>query len=233
MMAIFLIASAKKSVSSHQVARQLNISIKRAWHLTHRIREAMANDPMQAELFRGIVQADEYYLGGVPRPEERAAYGPWQTPDKKVPILGMYEKESGMVRTRALRNTKSAAITKAGEKWLDLPAVELHTDESVIYNAVGRKCEQHRTVNHSKQYVTCDGVHTNHIENAWSLFARAIMGSFHHVSRKHLHRYLSEFDGRFNSREKTCGDYVEEIIQQGFGRKLTFNRMVGKLPPIK
>ena len=143
-------------------------------------------------------------------------------------MLGALEKESGKIRTAMIPNTKGKTIDKAMRPWLNHKKVELHTDEHGGYGRVGRRCLPHKVVNHADWYVAADGTHTNGIECAWSLFRRAIYGSFHHISRKHMHRYLAEFDSRFSAREVNTTTYFESIISQADGRTLTMNELVGR-----
>ncbi len=120
---------------------------------------------------------------------------------------------------------KKDTVFEAGRQWLDMPNVELHTDQFKSYALLGRSCAGHRTVDHRVAYVQ-NGISTNRMENAWSLFARALMGSFHHVSKKHLHRYLSEFDSRFNSRREDLGHFLDRVLGQADGRRLSHRELV-------
>jgi transposase-like protein len=227
LLAIYLLSDAKKSVSSHQLSRELKISIKRAWHLTHRIRTAMAEDHAQAELFWGVVQIDDYYVGGAPRPEEKGKYKRGTGSEKQQPVVGVVS-EAGKVRTAMVPNTRGLTIYKTVSKWLDTESTQLHSDQHMGYLRLGRYCFKHRVVNHTETYVAEDGTHTNAVENAWSLLARAIMGSFHHISRKHLPKYLAEFDSRFNARAVDSDVYFERIVGQADGRRLSMRQLTGK-----
>lgn len=226
LLCIFMLADARKSISACQIGRQLKISVKRAWHLCHRVRTAMKEDYSQAALFRGIVQADDYYHGGQPRPEERGKIKRGRGSQKKQPIVGIVESSSGRVRTAVVENTGRNALRETLEPWLDLPNTELHTDCYHGYKSIGQLANPHKTVDHSVWYVAADGAHCNAVENAWSLLSRASMGTFHKISRKHLHRYLSEFDSRFNSRRDDVGEFMERIIAQGSTRTLGMKELV-------
>lgn len=228
LLAIYMLADAKKSISSHQLARQLDISIKRAWHLTHRIREAMREDYAQAGLFSGIVQMDDYFYGGKARPEEKGTLKRGRGSQKQQPVLGAYENNTRRIRTAVVPNTRQQTIANTAGPWIERPNAALHTDCYAGYNLLGSECTPHKKVNHDAEYVTSDGVHVNGVENAWSLLSRAMMGSFHHVSRKHLHRYLSEFDSRFNARKRGTTNYLEAIVGQADGRRLSMDMLVGR-----
>ena len=229
-MAIFIVLNAKKGISSLQLTRELKISQECCWHMIHRIREAMRET--RGELFSGIIQVDEYYHGGKPRPPAVNDREPFVTERRKwvrddVPILGFYEADSGTIRTEVLADAKRETIKEAMSDDIDFPNAELHTDEYKSYTRIGEQCRAHRVVRHSERYVAVDGTHTNNIENAWSLFNRAVVGSFHRISRKHLHRYLSEFDSRFNSRKDDSGEFFNRIVRQADGRRLSHQELVG------
>jgi len=161
--AICMIVNAKKSVSSCQLARDLDISVKRAWHLGHRIREAMAGDPSQAELFSGIVQIDDYYHGGKPRPEDKRPLKRGRG-TKKQPVLGVVEAKTGKAKTAITPNLKGKTIVNAAGHWFDLPNTELHSDEHGGYLRLGRLCKPHKVVNHNDWYVAEDGTNTNLVD---------------------------------------------------------------------
>lgn len=228
-MAIFIVLNAKKGISSLQLNRELKISQECCWHMIHRIREAMRES--RDNLFSGIIQVDEYYHGGRPR---QPAIKPVRFVDERrtfvrdnIPVLGFYEAESGTVRTEVIADAKRETIQEAMTNDIDFPNAELHTDEMKSYTKIGRLCRAHRIVCHSERYVAPDGTHTNNIENAWSLFNRAVVGSFHKISTKHLHRYLSEFDSRFNSRRQSSTAFFNRILQQSEGRRLSRRCLVG------
>ena len=103
--------------------------------------------------------------------------------------------------------------------------MDLHTDQFRSYAMLGRMCIA--SVRRSSRSVRASGISTNRMENAWCLFARALMGSFHHVSKKHLHRYLSEFDSRFNSRSDDLGRFFDRVLGQADGRRLSHRDLVG------
>lgn len=217
-MAIFIVFNAKKGISSLELNRQLKISQECCWHMYHRIREAMRET--DGELFRGLIQADDYYHGGDARPEEAGKIKRGRGSEKKTPIVGIVEASTGRVRTEHVQNLKGRTIAGVLDDWIDLPNSELHTDMWVGYRKIGRMMADHRTVNHDEWYVAPDGTNCNRVENAWSLFARAIMGSFHKISRKHLHRYLDEFDARFNARYEDSTDVFNSILKRADGRVL-------------
>ena len=185
----------------------------------------MREDHSPAELFDGIVQVDDYYHGGDPRPEEKGTLTRGRGSEKKTTILGAVESDSGKVRTAHVPRLTQAEVADTLDDWLDLEKTELHSDKFSGYGKIGRMAKRHRKVNHDVWYVTKDGVHCNAVENVWSLFSRAVMGSFHHISRKHLHRYLAELDSRFNSRNDDVETFFNRILRQGNGRTLTLSSL--------
>tara|TARA_R110002096_G_scaffold116145_2_gene251686 strand:+ start:112 stop:1029 length:918 start_codon:yes stop_codon:yes gene_type:complete len=218
--ALFIILNAKKGISSLEVNRQLGISQECCWHMCHRIREAMREDHGQIELFDGVVQIDDYYHGGDPRPEDKGKLKRGRGSQNKTTIVGAYDSDAGTIRTKHLPNLKQKTVADAVMPWMDAKGTTLHSDEFLGYDKLGRLCREHRQVNHDEWYVAKDGTHCNAVENAWSLFNRAVIGSFHQISRKHLHRYLSEFDSRFNSRKQGMGKFFDRVLRQSNGRML-------------
>lgn len=191
-LAIALICNAKKGLSALQLQRDLEVSYRTAWYLYHRIRKAMEENG--GGLLGGTVEADEVYVGGRVRGK---GHGPKL--ENKTPVFGLIER-GGKVRTWAVpRATREHIIPKI----LDSVSIEadVYTDEAKIYIRFP-KPYRHDTVDHSiGEYVRGD-VHTGTIDNYWGLLKRGLIGSFHRVSIKHLHRYLSEFQYRWNNKEQ-------------------------------
>lgn len=189
-LAVYLMCESKKGISANQLKRTLGISYKTAWYLCHRIREAMKTET--SEKLRGIVEADETFVGGG---DVRA---------QKIPSRG----------ARAI----SAFIKESVE-----PGARLMTDEYAGYQKVGRDYD-HAVINHTKLEYAAGLVHTNSIENFWSLFKRGVIGSFHKVSEKHLDRYLDEFTYRFNGRDddRLFQNTIRNLVN---GKTLTFETL--------
>ncbi len=191
-MAVAMIADAKKGVSAKQLQRHLGIgSYKTAWYMAHRIRKAM--EDTEGSLLTGTVEVDEAYIGGKYDPRrKRPKY-------EKAPVIGLVER-GGKVRTMRL-NTVSRETLVGTIAQHTAPEAHIMTDEHQGYKAV-KKIRKHESVNHIREEWVRGNVHTNSIENYWSLLKRGIIGSFHQVSVKHLDRYLSEFEYRFNNRKE-------------------------------
>jgi hypothetical protein len=193
--AIALIANAKKGISALQMQRDLKVNYRTAWHLNHRIREAMLSEQ---GLFGGVVEVDATFHGGKFDPRrQRAAY------DKQA-VAGIMQRgsEAGPSKVKAFPVEKENAkvMRKVVRENVALDA-EIMTDEHGAYMRLSKDGWKHEIVIHSQEEWTRGKVHTQGIENFWSLFKRQIHGQHHWVSIKHLHRYLDECAFKFNNRE--------------------------------
>jgi len=199
-LAVYMIGESKKGVSSNQLKRMLRVSYKTAWYLSHRIRSAMREDG--AELLRGIVEADEAHFGGR---GSRSPFGRRASEAASATVLGAVER-GGEVRVRVSQHAGRMGTPTKRETWdfltdmLHDDAAALYTDSASIYTGFEDENTRHEVVNHSiGQWVQAD-VHTNTIEGVWSLFKRSVVGSYHHLSVKHLPAYLDEMAFRYNER---------------------------------
>jgi len=200
--AIHLMVSSKKGISSNQLHRVLEITLKSAWFLSHRIREAMRAGSLGPMGGNGkIVEADETYFGNKEVITKRTKRGKSGLASKRA-VLGLVER-GGAVRTfHVERATKDNVSELVSENVHHESA--LYTDESRLYVSVGTQFADHQTTKHSAgEYVRYDGgavIHSNTIENYFSVFKRGMKGVYQHCAEKHLHRYLAEFDFRYNNR---------------------------------
>lgn len=207
-MAIALIVDAKKGMSALQLQRHLSgknekrkMSYRTAWYLCHRIREAMQE---QGDLLTGTVEVDETYIGGRFDPRRKKADKGYNH-QQKVPVVGLIER-GGKVRAHKIAVPSKSILVGVVKKNVSRDA-RVITDQLPSYRTLGQ-VYQHDTINHIFEYSRGD-IHTNTIENFWSLLKRGIIGSYHQVSIKHLDRYLSEFTYRFNRR-----DEQEKLFEQ-------------------
>ncbi len=221
--AIHLMCASKKGVSSHQLMRILQTTYRTAWHLSHRIREAMrSGDLAPFGAGGGSVEVDETYIGkepGVDRPRRGGV--------DKMKVLALVDRSTGRARSMVVDDTTAATIAPIVEANIVREA-RLLTDESRIYTKVGTQFAAHGTVNHgAEEYVSREDptVHTNTIEGYFSVFKRGMKGTYQHCSKKHLHRYLAEFDFRYSERAKLGVDdtmRAEKALKGAVGRRLTY-----------
>lgn len=207
-LAVALVLNAKKGLSARQVARDLQVNKNTGWRMGMQIRKAMA-EREQRELLTGVVEMDETYIGGKPRPGGSGPDG--EKPKrgrgtKKTPVVGMIERggnvKAEVVKKADLTSKKLSALVRRN---VDTENAILLTDEYKGYLGI-KSFMEHRTVNHSAWYVAQDGTHTNSIESFWALLKRGIVGQYHKVSLRHLPRYIDEFSYRFNNRRAEADD---------------------------
>ena len=227
-----LYAASKKGFSAHQLHRQIGITYKSAWFMSHRIREAMAPaadaPPIGGE--GKIVEADETFLAKSRKTRSRARMGK----TKNIAVLGLVER-GGAVRSVPLEGEPSRTeILPALYKHVD-PKSALHTDGAQVYEGLPGAAAKHEAVDHKKQYVrkNKDGVkvHTNTLEGYFSVFKRGMVGVYQHCAEQHLHRYLHEFDFRQSNRAALgVNDEVrtERAIKGAEGKRLTYHQVGGQ-----
>jgi hypothetical protein len=225
-------ASSKKGFSAHQLHRELGCQYNTAWFLHHRVMEAMRRGGIDLPPMGGegkVVEADETYHGRIPEARQTTKSGRPRSsgggPGTKRAIIGLVER-GGSVRTF---HVPSAYMESVASIVRDNVAREsrLHTDESKLYHRVGKEFSAHETVNHSvKEYARGD-VTTNTIESYFAIFKRGMRGVYQHCSEKHLHRYLAEFDFRYNYRASlgySDEDRTIAAIRAGEGKRLTYHQ---------
>jgi transposase-like protein len=235
LLAMHLMSSSKKGYSAHQLHRTLGITYQSAWFLAHRIREAMKE--LQPETMGGegkIIEADETYYGKLetPRPRNPRATKPTKKgkgggAEKRV-IFGLVER-GGTVRTFHVKQATAWEVRQIIVKNASRKSI-LHTDESRIYTYLSKEFDDHKTVIHSKNEYVRGNVHTNTVESVWSVFKRGMKGIYQHCGEAHLHRYLAEFDFRYNNRAalKISDSERTQNIAKGIeGKRLTY-RPIGQ-----
>ncbi|MDH5723235.1 MAG: IS1595 family transposase [Alphaproteobacteria bacterium] len=224
MQAVYLICSSKKGISAHQLHRTLEITYKTAWFMCHRIRVAMEEGTLPPIGGEGqIVQADETYFGKKANPPTVKTSGqPFIKSGKAAAKLAVITLVSGGKSRTFHVDRADAAIVRQILKDNVKPETELHTDESRLYTKVGKEFAKHETVKHTAGEYYRDGVHTNKCENYFSIFKRGMRGVYQHCSEKHLQRYLSEFDFRYNNRESDDALRTEKALAGIVGKRIMY-----------
>ena len=195
-LAIYLMCESKKGISANQMMRTLGIgSYRTAWYLCHRIREAMGNDPFTGPTLLGVVEVDETLVGGKAKGRGRAYKG------NKTWVAGAIQR-GGKIRLERIPNVKRHTLHEFIGRTIKDEAEAIYTDDLKSYLGIADDDTRHETVNHSNEEWVVGDVHTNNIENVWSLFKRSLVGTFHKMSKKHMDRYLEELEWRHNNRDK-------------------------------
>jgi transposase-like protein len=230
--AIFLIASSKKGISSNQLHRTLGVTLKTAWFMSHRIREAMRSDKtglLGGPDGSGIVEADETYHGRAGKKTaqnqlKRGTRHKHKDMRPKRAIIALVER-GGSVRTFHVPSADKATVSQIVRGNVAREA-RLMTDESRLYTGADEAFASHETVKHTAgEYVRGD-VYTNNVEAVFSVFKRGMRGTYQHCAEKHLHRYLAEFDFRFNNRTALGVDdhlRTDELVRGVVGKRLTYS----------
>ncbi len=220
-MAFQMMCASKKGVSALQLQRQLGLKgYKSAWHMAHRIRYAMTAEPLSSMLkskLKGRVEVDETYIGGKTR-EGICGRGS----ERKTPVVALVERK-GRMRTRVVEHVGAKQLKSAIRQMVDRKAT-IYTDEWFGYRGIGKEFRGgHETVSHSRGEYSRGDVHVNSAESYFALLKRGIHGAFHHVSKKHLHRYCNEFSFRWNHRDVDDGRCMQAALQAIAGKRLTYS----------
>lgn len=216
-LAIYLLTSLKKGLSSIQLAKYVGVTQKTAWFILQRIRYAVNTEEFKAPL-KNTVEIDETYVGGKGRHNKRG-----RGAENKIPVFGMIER-NGKVRTRAVENVKMATIMPIIKETVVLET-NVMTDEFNIYNRVQESGYTHQSVKHVAKEYARGNVHTNTIEGYWSHLKKGLNAIYIHVSKKHLQKYCDEYAYRYNSRNEK--DF--ERFENWFGdceKRLTYNILI-------
>jgi transposase-like protein len=221
-------SASKKGVSSKQIQRMTGLSYKSALFMMHRIRFAMTPDFAVAPKLSGTIEADETYIGGLDKNrhmrDRHHKTGPWD----KATVVAMVER-GGNIRSMHVPDVNMhnvGAIIRANVR---PSASTLMTDEPSLYRTVGPEfAGGHHMVSHRQKEYARGHVTTNSIESAFSLLKRGLYGTFHSVSRKHLHRYLAEFDFRYNARKIDDGERTAIAIRSASGKRLRYKEQIAR-----
>ena len=223
LLATHLMAASKKGMSASQMARMLGVTYKTAWFLCHRIREAMMPSPNETGPLGGagkFVEVDETFVGGKAK---NRAHKPVAA--KKV-VVSLVERD-GKARSFHVANIKARDLRSMIVTNVDRSS-HLMSDESHVYTWVGREFASHGKVNHGAREYVRGADHSNCAENFFSIFKRGYVGTYHHMSEAHLHRYTAEFDFRYNFRKSSDGECAAAALRGMEGKRLTYRR-IGRL----
>jgi transposase-like protein len=229
--ALWMLANCKNGVSSYEIARALGVTQKTAWFMMHRIRLAMQTGTFKK--LSGTVEVDETFIGGKARnmhADKRAERIKGTGGSGKTVVMGLLERH-GEVRTFVVENTRGKTLQPRVRQHVE-PGSELHTDALASYAGL-RPEYVHKFVDHAECYVK-DNVHTNGLENFWSLLKRGIKGTYVAVEPFHLFRYLDEQARRYNERKRTDGQRFVSVLRNVVGRRVTYGQLTGaKLSPAR
>jgi transposase-like protein len=242
--AFHLMCSSKKGVSAHQLHRTLDLTYRAAWFMAHRIRHAMRAGGLSAPLppmgeGGGAVEADETFIGRIKGEKVRPGG------HHKNAVLSLVDRETKQVRSFHIDAADKVSITPIINRNLSEEA-HLMTDQGKWYSTVGKTVARHETVDHSEEeyvrYVSDPetgeeyAIHTNTLEGYFSLFKRGMKGIYQHCSEKHLHRYLAEFDFRYNNRSALgCedGERAVRAVKSASGKRLTYRQPRSTVVPFR
>ena len=222
--ASYLWATSLKGVSSMKLHRDLGITQKSAYFMAQRLREAWSGPECGKT---GPVEVDESWFGGkrgnmsnAKRKKIREA-GLKQGPSGKTAVIGAKDRETNTITAQVIQSTDGTTLRGFAEG-ASSPDAQVYTDDAKAYVGMNRK---HESVNHSVSQYVSKMAHTNGIESFWALLKRGYHGTFHHISEKHLHRYVNEFATRHNLRPRDTEEIMAETVARMTGKRLTYREL--------
>ena len=222
--AMYLVVTARKGISSMQLAKQIGVTQKTAWFILGRLREACGGN---LDKLMGVIEIDETYVGGIEaNKHEHRKLKAGRGPVGKTAVLGMRERD-GKVKAKVIASTDQDTIHRVIHQSVEVGSI-LHTDEFAAYRGLEGLFFAHETVNHGAAEFVRDGVTTNGIESVFAVLKRGLIGVYHHASPKHLHRYVDEFAFRLNEGnvERHTLDRLESFVAGTAGKRLTYKAYI-------
>lgn len=212
-----LLCSGKKGISAHQIHRMLGVTYKTAWFMCHRLREAMKDDGSPLGGPGKVVESDEAFVGGSRKKRLSGKVAPM----KKV--MTLVERDgrarSFFVASLHHNNMRGALVTNVHR------SSTLMTDDARVYWSIGREFAGHGTTLHAaREFARPGGIHSNTAENFFSILKRGVVGTYHHWSPAHMHRYLAEFDFRYSHKDISDRERADKALIGSFGKRLTYRR---------
>ena len=223
--AMYLLVTARKGISSLQLAKEIGITQKSAWFVLHRLREACGDDLGKLQ---GIVEIDETYVGGIEaNKHEHKKLKRGRGTVGKTAVVAMRERKTGKLKAMTVSDVDMDTLHRKVHQHVDVGAM-LHTDEAGVYRGLGGLFFNHETVNHSEGEYVRDGVTTNGVESVFAVMKRGLIGVYHHASKKHLSRYVDEFAFRLNDGNvKRHTLYrLDSFIEGVAGKRLTYKALI-------
>ncbi len=230
--AAWLVINCKNGISSYEISRDLAVTQKTAWFMLHRVRLAMQDGSFKKK-FTGHVEADETFVGGKLfnmhlDKQTRLRMGKKRTGgfEGKAVVMGLLERHTKQARVKVLPNTRSHHIRGNIGTNVEQGST-IYSDSLQSYKSLPKDGYAHEFIDHAESYVR-DNVHTNGLENFWSLFKRSLKGTYVSVEPFHLQAYADEQCFRFNNRKLTDAERFAIVMSQIVGRRLTYNELTGK-----